>query len=57
MLLCLPLLGIYLDSPGHQVTMYSPATCQTQWKKQHKRISKLDIEQDAEIVDGCVFDF
>ena len=53
----LPLVGIYLHSPGHQVSMYPQATCQTLWNKQHKRISKPDIEQDAEMVDGCVFDF
>ena len=53
----LPLVGIYLHSPGHQVSMYLPATCQTLGNKQHKRISIADTEQDAELVDGCVFDF
>ena len=57
MLPCLPLVGIYLHSPGDQVSMYPPATCQTLWNKQHKLISKPDIEQDAETVDECVFDF
>ena len=57
MLLWLPLAGIYLHSPGHQVSMYLPATCQTLWNKQHKRISKPETEQDAELVDGYAFDF
>ena len=53
----LPLVGIYLHSPGHQVSMHPPATCQTLRNKQHKRISIANTEQDAELVDGCVFDF
>ena len=57
MLPCLPLIGIYLHSPGQQVSMYPLATCQTLWNKQHKRISIADTKQDAELVDGCVFDF
>ena len=44
MLPCLPLVGIYLQSPGHQVSMYPPATRQTLWNKQHKRIS-LKVNQ------------
>ena len=53
----LPLVGIYLHSPGHQVSMHPPATCQILRNKQHKHISIADTEQDAELVDGCVFDF
>ena len=46
MLPCLPLVSIYLHSPGHQVSMYPPATCQTLWNKQHKRISlKVNLYQ------------
>ena len=48
MLPCLPLVGIYLHSPSHQVSMYHLTTCQTLWNKQHKRISRPDIEQDEE---------
>ena len=40
----LPPVGIYLHSPGHQVSMYPPATCQALWNKQHKRIS-LKVNQ------------